>query len=342
MTHEPRTPHRRPPMTRRRAMTVMGVATGLPWIGTDRSDTALLYRWDGTSLGSPSRLLLYHHDRATASRIVSECAAEIERLERIFALYRTGSEIARLNRDGHLEFPSVDLLTVLSQCQLLSALSRGAFDVSVQPLWTLYATHFFGAAAPQAEGPSPHAIELVHKLVNWQAIELRPRRISLARPGMGLTLNGIAQGYVTDRVTDILRHQGCDRTLANMGCSEIKAVGRHADGRPWRVGLADPLQPDTFATHVDLLDRSVCTSGGYGTKFEASGRFHHLFDPVTGASANHYAAVSVFASEASVADGLSTALYVTPPEQARTMLTSFHDVSALVTLADGTVEYLPR
>ncbi len=344
MTHDPKTHYRGPAMTRRRTMTVMGVAAGLPWLGVaGRADAALLlHQWDGTSLGSPSRLLLYHHDRATASRIVGECAAEIERLERIFALYRTDSEIARLNRDGHLEFPSVDLLTVLSQCQVLSSLSRGAFDVSVQPLWKLYATHFFGKAAPQAEGPSPHTIELVRKLVDWQAIELSPRRISLGRPGMGLTLNGIAQGYITDRVTDILREQGCDRTLANMGCSEIKAVGRHADGRPWRVGLADPRQPDTFAVSVDLFDRSVCTSGGYGTKFEASGRFHHLFDPVTGASANHYVAVSVFASEAIVADALSTALYVTPPERGATMLSSFPNVSALATFANGTVERLPR
>ena len=343
MTHDPRTPYRGPAMTRRRAMTVMGAATGLPWIGVaDRSDTALLrYQWDGTSLGSPSRLLLYHHDRATASRIVGECAAEIERLERIFALYRTDSEISRLNRDGHIEFPSVDLLTVLSQCQVLSSLSRGAFDVSVQPLWTLYATYFFGGAAPRAEGPSPHAIELVRKLVNWQAIEPGARRISLGRPGMGLTLNGIAQGYIVDRITNILREHGCDRTLANMGCSEIKAVGRHADGRPWRVGLTDPRQPDTFATLVDLFDRSVCTSGGYGTKFEASGRFHHLFDPVTGASANHYIAVSVFASEAIVADALSTALYVTPPERGTTILTSFPGASALATMPDGTVQHLP-
>ncbi len=344
MTHDPEEPHRGFAITRRRAMTVMGVAAGLPWIGgADRSDSApLLHQWNGTALGSPSRLLLYHHDGTTASRIVGECAAEIERLERIFALYRTDSEIAQLNRDGHIEFPSVDLLTVLSQCQVLSSLSRGAFDVSVQPLWTLYATHFFGKAAPLAEGPPLQALELVRKLVDWQAIELGPRRISLGRPGMGLTLNGIAQGYITDRVTDILREHGCDRTLANMGCSEIRAVGRHADGRPWRVGLADPRQPSTFAVSLDLFDRSVCTSGGYGTKFEASGRFHHLFDPVTGASANHYIAVSVFAAQAVVADALSTALYVTPPERAATMLTSFPNVSALTTFPNGTVERLPR
>jgi thiamine biosynthesis lipoprotein len=185
------------------------------------------------------------------------------------------------------------------------------------------------------------AIERVRKLVDWQAIDVGWRRIVLERPGMGVTLNGIAQGYITDRVMEILRANGCDRAFGNMGCSEIRAIGRHADGRPWRVGLADPRQPDTVGVSFDLCDRSVCASGGYGTKFDASGRFHHLFDPFTGASAHHYIAVSVFAASAFVADALSTALYVTPPEGGGTLLASFSGVIALATLPDGTVQHLP-
>lgn len=324
-------------------MTIVGAMAGLPLLcAGDRSESALLlHQWTGSSLGSPSQLFLYHHDRAAAARIAAQCAAEIERLERIFALYRTDSEIARLNRDGYLAFPSHDLLTVLSQCEILSALTLGAFDASVQPLWTLYAAHFFGNVAPAAAGPAPQTIARARARVDWQAIDVNPRRIVLGRPGMGLTLNGIAQGYVTDRVTEILRERGCDRTFANMGCSEIRARGRHADGRPWRVGLADPRQPETIAASLNLCDRAVCTSGGYGTKFEATGRFHHLFDPITGASAHHYIAVSVFAASAMVADALSTALYVTPPERGATVLASFPDVRVLATQPDGTVRRLP-
>jgi thiamine biosynthesis lipoprotein len=92
---------------------------------------------------------------------------------------------------------------------------------------------------------------------------------------------------------------------------------------------------------LDLCDRSLCTSGGYGTKFEVTGRFHHLFDPATGASAHHYIAVSVFAASAMVADALSTALYVTPPERGAAVLASFPGVSALATKPDGTVQRLP-
>ena len=330
-------------VSRRRALTIVAAAAGMPLLcGADRSHSApLLHQWTGTSLGSPSQLLLYHGDGATAARIARECAAEIERLERIFALYRADSEIARLNRNGRLDFPSIDLLTVLSQCQALSALSEGAFDVTVQPLWTLYAAHFFGNDAPPPEGPPRQVIESTRKLVDWRAIEVGPRRIAFARAGMGVTLNGIAQGYVTDRITDILRTHGCDRTFANLGCSEIRAQGSHANGRPWRAGLADPRQPEKVAIALDLRDESVCTSGGYGTKFEATGRFHHLFDPATGTSAHGYLAVSVFAARAMIADALSTALYVTPPQRGAAVLASFPGVSALATLPDGSVQHLP-
>jgi FAD:protein FMN transferase len=337
------TPERATAVSRRRVLTIMGAAAGLPLLcGADRShSTPLLHQWTGTSLGSPSQLLLYHDDGATAARIAGECAAEIERLERIFALYRADSEIARLNRDGRIDYPSIDLLTVLSQCLTLSALSDGAFDVTVQPLWTLYAAHFFANSAPPPDGPSRQAIELTRKLVDWRAIDAGPRRIALVRPGMGVTLNGIAQGYITDRIAGILLAHGCDRTFANLGCSEISALGRHADGRPWRVGLADPRQPEKVGIALDLCDRSVCTSGGYGTKFEATGRFHHLFDPLTGTSAHGYLAVSVFAANAMIADALSTTLYVSPPQRGAAVLASFPGVSALATLPDGSVQHLP-
>jgi len=81
----------------------------------------------------------------------------------------------------------------------------------------------------------------------------------------------------------------------------------------------------------------VCTSGGYGTKFEASGRFHHLFDPLT---AHGYLAVSVLATNTMIADALSTALYVTPPQRSSALLASFPGASALATLPDGSVRHL--
>ncbi|HYM01977.1 MAG TPA: FAD:protein FMN transferase [Stellaceae bacterium] len=330
------------PPSRRRVLTMIGTFAGLPLLSgaADTSARARLYQWTGTSLGSPSRLLLYHDDRHAAAEIIDRCVAEIERLERIFALYREESEIVRLNREGRLAAPSQDLLLVLAHCQRLSLLSDGAFDVSVQPLWNLYAAHFFGVAAPAPEGPAPSAIERALGLVDWRGVDLGADRVRLARRGMGLTLNGIAQGYLTDRITDILRDHGCDRVLADMGRSEMRAFGRHADGAAWRVGLADPRRPDNVIRTLDLTDRALCTSGGYGTPFEPTLHHHHLFDPRTGTSAHHHLAVSVLAPSAMIADALSTALYIVPLESARRLLREFPRTEALVTSADGTMSRL--
>jgi FAD:protein FMN transferase len=327
-------------LSRRRTLLMLAFGGGAAFIcAGDRAQLPLgLYRWEGTSLGSPARLLLYHSDRLGAAQAIGRCVAEIERLERCFALYREDSEIARLNRDGELPAPSQDLLLLLSLSGRLAELSEGAFDVTVQPLWTLYARHFFTAATPPTDGPPARAIDDTLQLVGWRNVEISRRVLRLARRGMGLTLNGIAQGYVTDRLTEILRAHGCERVLADLGRSEIKAAGTHVDGRPWRVGIVDPHRPEAFARTLDLSDGALCTSGGYGTTFEPSGRHHHLFDPRRGVSANRLIAASVLAPSATVADGLSTALYVASPERRRPLVANFAGTRAFLTDAQGQVE----
>jgi FAD:protein FMN transferase len=324
-------------LSRRRAIAILGVAAGLPLLpsGDQAKNVTRLHRWQGTALGSPSYILIHHPDREAAQRAAAQCATEIERLEMEFSLYRRDSAIARLNRHGRLDAPSHDLLELLSECQRFSELSGGAFDVTIQPLWNVYAAHFFGSESPSPQDPEPRAIEQALGFVDWQGVELTSRRIVLARSGMALTLNGVAQGYLTDRIAEILHGNGCDSVLANMGRSEILLMGLRPDGQSWRIGLADPLAPDRVAVTLDLADRCLSTSGGYGTKFEATGRHHHLFYPTTGRSAGHYIAVSVVAASATVADALSTSLYVAPPERSGRLLAAFSDALALVTLPDG-------
>jgi thiamine biosynthesis lipoprotein len=91
---------------------------------------------------------------------------------------------------------------------------------------------------------------------------------------------------------------------------EAAAIGLRPDGRPWCAGVPDGR--GAIAATFPLSDRAIATSAGFATRFEPSGRFHHLFDPATGACARHVAAVSVAAPNATAADALSTALFVTP------------------------------
>ena len=100
---------------------------------------------------------------------------------------------------------------------------------------------------------------------------------------MGLTLNGIAQGYATDRVVALLRAEGIERSLVDMG--ESRAVGARDEGVPWRIGIADPDAPERVSETLELVDNAVATSGAYGFRFDPEGRFNHLLDPKSGGSA---------------------------------------------------------
>ena len=136
--------------------------------------------------------------------------------------------------------------------------------------------------------------------------------------GTAVTLNGIAQGYITDKVVDLLRAEGIDHSLVDMG--ETRVLGRHPEGRPWDVAIADPDEPTGIATTLPLVDRAVATSGAYGFRFNSRGRFNHLFNPVTGACAYLYRSVTTVADTATAADAMSTAFSLMPKDRMKSVM----------------------
>ena len=195
-----------------------------------------LLTWQGDVLGAQSELTLWHTDAAFARATILKVRVEIDRFERIFSLYRTDSEISRLNASGTLTNPSPDLLTLIEQGQRLGQLSNGAFDISVQPLWTLYEAHFWSRTDTQPDFAS-RAHDTARALVDFRNVDAGSSSIEFARPGMAITLNSIAQGYITDVIADLLHNEGFESAVVDLG--EIRALGRHPDGRPWRLGIRD-------------------------------------------------------------------------------------------------------
>lgn len=298
-------------LSRRRFITISAAAAGLPLLPVrSASAGADLHVWRGAALGADAVLQIHHPDAEAAKRLTMMALAEVERLERIFSLYRSDSAIVRLNREGRLASPPSDLLILLSRALEFARITDGAFDVTVQPLWQLYAEHFSQTGADPA-GPDRAAVERTRALIDYRAVSIDPASIRFKRPGMALTLNGIAQGYVTDRVVELLRREGLDRSLVDIG--EIRAMGPSPDGTPWRVGLEDPRDPAQIADLVPLENRAIATSGGYGLTFDRAGRFNHLLDPHSGGSAQEVLAASVIADTATVADAMSTAFCLMPP-----------------------------
>lgn len=325
-------------VSRRRAVTLIGAAAGLPLlsgpIDTGATERLPVFEWRGRALGTDARLVLAHADERAARRAAKLCMAEIARLEKAFSLFAGESEISRLNRDGELSAPSLDMRLVLSEAMRLGALSRGAFDVTVQPLWQLYARHF-GKAGTALTHSFEQELAAVRSRVDYRRLDLDNGHVRFAAPGMAVTLNGIAQGYITDRASDLLRDAGFDRVLVQLG--ETRALGRPGAGQAWRVAIPNPKAAEARSATVEIVDQAIATSSGLATRFEPSGRYHHIYDPGTGRSAEAGFSVSVIADRATEADALSTALAVTGPETARRILAESGGAEALFVLPDGGV-----
>jgi thiamine biosynthesis lipoprotein len=322
--------------TRRRFLRVVGAMAGLPPIIASVRATAPkahVHSWRGEVLGALSELTLWHPDAAFAQRTILRVRQEIDRLDRIFSLYRRDSEISRLNATGTLLKPSPELRKVVEESRRLGELSGGAFDISVQPLWQLYEAHFWSRTAIQPD-LAARARDVARNVVDFRAIESGAPAIAFARTGMAITLNGIAQGYISDAITDMLRNDGYESAVVDLG--EYRTIGRHPDGHPWRVGIRDGKNVGSIDRVVDLEDMALAVSGGYGTTFEASGRCHHIFDPRTGASANRLVDVAVIGPRATAADGLATTICVAGEALAPTLLAAYPQTRAIVTRLDGT------
>jgi len=310
---------------RRTALRAIAVAAGLPLLGAsgDRGRPPVL-RWRGLAFGGPAALTLCHPDAARARRVLALCLAEVDRLDRLFSLLRKDSALVALNREGRLEAPAHDVVALMAAARRFAELSDGAFDPTVQPLWRLYARHFSRPGADPA-GPPAAAVAAARAQVGYQRIEIGRAAVRLARPGMAVTLNGIAQGWITDRIAAILRDAGFARALVEMG--EIRALGGGPTGA-WRIGAA--------GTEIALRDGAVATSAPRGTVLEPSGRFHHLLDPASGRPTRGVREVSAVAATASTADALATALAVAP-DRAPALVARFKARQAILVRDDGTV-----
>lgn len=293
------------------AAAAAGAAMPLARLGAARSEDA--FEWRGTALGADCRIAVAGLSQVQAEGAVRLARDEAYRLEQAFSLYVPGSELSRLNRDGYLRSPSQDFRMLLQASLAAHAASGGAFNPAIQPLWSYLARHF----ADHRDAP-PEA-DIVRRLALCDAsrIDCTPAAIRLA-PGMALTFNGIAQGYITDAAAGILEAAGYSDILVDLG--EIRAL----PGRAWSVAVAGSGE------RLDLRRRAVAQSAGSATRFTIDGRWHHLIDPVSGHSANRFRSVTITAGRAADADWLSTALYVAPQERHATILARVNGAAALL------------
>ena len=260
-------------------------------------------------LGTTLSLRVAHRDPAVAQQALDGVVATIRHVEAQMSLFDTGSALCRLNRDGVLHDPHPDLLDILRIAQDVSSRSGGAFDVTVQPLWQA-----FEAAQQGASLPSGQAVLQARERVGWQALEMSQRRIRFMKPGMAVTLNGIAQGYAADLVRRQLQAGGIEHALINTG--EWAALGRPDASHGWTLGIANPRDESRLITRLLMDGRSIATSADNQTVFSSDFKNHHIFDPRTGYSPPELASVTVAAASCALADALTKVMFVAGMQRA--------------------------
>ncbi|WP_132252463.1 FAD:protein FMN transferase [Methylobacterium segetis] len=280
----------------------------------------------GLAFGTTVSVTVAAADGAQAEAALTEAFRAVRAVEAAASLFRPDSALSRLNRDGVLERPDPLLLEPLRFALGLAAETGGAFDPTVQPLWTLWAE-----ATARGGRPGETALRETLGRVGWARIRVAKGEIRLPA-GMGLTLNGVVQGFAADRVMAVLEARGIRDAFVDTG--EFGATGAHPDGTPWRLGIADPREPARVSEVIAPFSGFASTSGDYATSFSPDHADHHIFDPATGLSPRTLASVTVTAPTGLLADGLSTAAMVLGEARGRDLVAQ-HPGCAMRTVAKG-------
>jgi thiamine biosynthesis lipoprotein ApbE/Na+-translocating ferredoxin:NAD+ oxidoreductase RnfG subunit len=241
-----------------------------------------------------------------------ELEAEFNRVEFSLSHWRESSVTADFN---HLESTqpfgiSQELADLAEFALKLSALTDGKYDITVAPLTSLWG---YGPAGKQPD-PTPGQVRAALARVGWQKLRLDKANLTLAKSheGVNLDLGSVLQGFAADRAAAVLRAQGQDQFLVEVG-GEILAAGS------WRVGLEDPFNPRLMLQTMLLTDRALSPSGLYRAKKLAAGKpVSHILSPQTGRPTEPTLELAaVFHESCLQADGWSTALMAVGFEEAK-------------------------
>ena len=287
------------------------------------------------ALGTQVSLTVFHRDALVAEAAIDQAFKEIEVVEQLMSIYRPDSQLSQLNQSGKLNHPHPSLLKVLQTALQVSKETDGAFDVTIQPLYQLYARH-----AEKGSSPDDRSIRQTLQRVDWRQVEISNERIRLHGDNTAITLNGIAQGFASDAVAKVLQAHRIEHALIDSG--EIGTLGKHAENRDWSIAIKHPRKPDDFLGLAKLQGRCLATSGDYETRFGEGYRNHHLLDPRTGRSANELSSVSIAAPTAIQADALSTAVFILGLREGKKLIESTLDVDALFVTRKGEIISTPE
>lgn len=269
---------------------------------------------------------------SNAEDAVRAAEEEVLRLDALWSISSQEGDVVRLNATAQ-ETVSEETRQLILRSIAIHNLTGGAFECTVLPIMDLW-----GFTTQTYRVPSAEELQAVLPLVDSANIEVIGNEVTLLN-GTTIDLGGIAKGYTSNRMIEIFKEYGIESGMVWLG-GNVQTLGCKPDGSEWRIAVQDPNLPDEFAGIVEVSDKAVITSGGYQRYFEEDGiTYHHIIDPVTGYPANNgIISCTIVSEDGTLADGLSTSLFVMGLERASEFWRIHQDeFDAILITEDGTL-----
>jgi len=309
-----------------------GACSGVP--ATPVAETGHLVERSRLSMGSEVRLTAWTTDERNALATFEHIFEDFDYLDRLLSVWHAQSAVSRINAAvGRAPVVvSGEVIDVLQTARQISEWTGGKFDITFGALSGLWKFDH----DQDNKVPRPRDVSALLPLVDYRAVavDTQAGTASLDRGGMRIHLGGIGKGFAVDRAAALFRSHGIRDFMIQAG-GDLYASGRRGD-RAWRAGIRDPRGPaDRIVAALEMNEETVSTSGDYERFFMKDGRrYHHILDPDSGQPAIGSRSVTIVARRATLADGLSTGVFIMGPAAGMALIERLPDVEGVI-VSDG-------
>ncbi len=279
-----------------------------------------------TGMGTIVSITVLDPSRDQAEEAIAVAFEEIERLTNMMSRFDPDTPVSRLNSYGFLKESPPELSFVINKSIYYHQISNGLFDITVKPVLDLFTKSFKGS---KKAIPNEEKITELLELVDSKLISLNGKTILFKKDGMGISLDGIAKGFIVDKAIEKLMKRGIKHALINAG-GDIRTIGDKGNNRPWKIAIEDPKKKKNYPDMVAITNSSIATSGNYEVFFDHEKIFHHIVNPKTGLSPLINISVSVQAPTTIAADALSTTLFILDPARGTRLINSLPNCQSLM------------
>ena len=253
-------------------------------------------------MGSPCAIQLYARNEEAGRLAVQAAIDDVNRLESMYSRYREDSFLSKINRVASVGGKiSVDEETagLLDYAETCYHQSDGLFDITsgiLRRAWNFKSGNI----------PPDDIIQQLMTRVGWHKLEWHRPTLTFTVPEMEIDLGGVVKEYAVDRAAALCQERGILHGIVNLG-GDIRVIGPHYDGSPWKIAIRHPRKPDALLQTLLLHSGALASSGDYERCIVLNGtRYGHVLNPKTGWPVNHMAAVSVIGEFCVVAGSVST------------------------------------